>query len=92
MVFFLVTKQFISFSFIKQFAYPWKLLGLFSYHSWEFVYTLHLSDENSELSVPSHKNIEINHLLGSYLWVSFFHKISLQVLILQCSCLQGFIV
>ena len=48
-------------------------------------------DETDPLSVPSYKNIEINQsVFGSYLWVSFFREINLQVLVLLCSCLGGF--
>ena len=46
-----------------------------------------------QLSVPSHENIERNQsVFGSYLWVVFFNKINLQVLILLSSCLRGFTV
>ena len=45
------------------------------------------------LSVPSHKNIEVNqYVFGSYLWVSFFTKSVCRFLFLLCSCLRGFTV
>ena len=41
----------------------------------------------------SQKNTEVNQsVFGSYLWASFFHKISMQALILLCSCLRRFTV
>ena len=57
--------------------------------NWAFVYTDMI--KYSLISVPSHKNIEINQSFPSYFMVSAAQN-QYVGLIFSCSCLQGFTV
>ena len=74
-----------------KFAYPWNLLETFSYQ--KLGVSIHWYDKVFFVwSAPAHENTERNPPFSFLTFGVFFHKVSVKVIILPCSCLRVFTV